>query len=182
MFQKMQLNRFGTLKPGFPTDLQNPPVAKFNQEQFSLGDCRIVTGRESNVEGRGLGERSASCPNSQHIRTVQPLRIEDNPHSEKSFPPAPAGIRHGARVSPPAAREIRAGCPDFQGSYRCHPLRLWTAALRKIVVASSLRLDSLRKAPIRRTAPTLHLPSAVRRGIFRLGWSSRFSVSAAPTS
>ena len=26
-------------------------------------------------------ERSASCPNSQRVRAVHPLRIEDNPHS-----------------------------------------------------------------------------------------------------
>jgi hypothetical protein len=29
----------------------------------------------------GLPERSASCPNSQRFRLLQPLRIEDNPRS-----------------------------------------------------------------------------------------------------
>jgi hypothetical protein len=28
----------------YQADWQNPPVAKFNQEQFSLGDCRWQMG------------------------------------------------------------------------------------------------------------------------------------------
>ena len=68
-----------------------------------------------------------------------------------SLQPAPTGSRHGARVSPPAAREIRAGCPDFQGPDRCHPLRLGTAALRQ--EQESADLVALRKK--RRSAPSL---------------------------
>jgi len=56
------------INSNFLTDWQNPPVAKLNQEQFSLGDGRWQMGVGENVGGRNCQRQPESDANSANFR------------------------------------------------------------------------------------------------------------------